>query len=238
VYGFAVSSDAQHTYLFGNTFDQNLARQGGYWACPCSATEMYVARVPRGQLDAAPEYHTPGGWSADRSGAVPIVDRFHAENPMQPRYLGGRWVAATKVDGYWGDELVIDVAADPAGPWTTATRRRLAPRGDDPLMNTYHAHLLPWLQDGALVVSVSQNARDMLRDAWPHPERYRLQFLTVPLPDVPPPPTTTTTTTTTTSTTTTTTTPATTSSTTTSTTTSTTSSTSTSTTSTTSTTVP
>ena len=188
VYGFAVSSDDAHTYLFGNTFDQNLERQGGYWACPCSATEMYVARVPRGRLDAAPEYHTAAGWSSDAGAAVPIVDRFHAENPMQPRYLGGRWVAATKVDGYWGDELVIDVAADPAGPWTTATRRRLAPRGGDPLMNTYHAHLLPWLQDGSLVVSVSQNARDMLRDAWPHPDRYRLQFLTVPLPEVPAPP--------------------------------------------------
>ena len=28
----------------------------------------------------------------------------------------------------------------------------------------------------ALVVSVSQNARNMRRDAFPHPERYRLQF--------------------------------------------------------------
>ncbi len=65
VYGFAVSSDDAHTYLFGNTFDQNLERQGGYWACPCSATEMYVARVPRGRLDAAPEYHTAAGWSSD-----------------------------------------------------------------------------------------------------------------------------------------------------------------------------
>ena len=72
---------------------------------------------------------------------------------------------------------MIDVADQPWGPWTTVSRRRLAPRGGDPLMNTYHAHLMPWLSDGSLVVSVSQNARDMLRDAWPHPERYRLQFL-------------------------------------------------------------
>ena len=46
IYGFAVSSDAEHTYLFGNTFDQNLARQGGYHSCPCSATAMSLARVP------------------------------------------------------------------------------------------------------------------------------------------------------------------------------------------------
>ena len=177
IYGFAVSSDAEHTYLFGNTFDQNLARQGGYHSCPCSATAMSLARVPRGRLDAAPEYRTATGWTVDPHAAVPFLTRFHAENPMQPRFVGGHWVAVTKVDGYWADELAVDVAEQPWGPWTTVSRRALAPRGGDPLMNTYHAHLMPWLSDGSLVVAVSQNARDMLRDAWSHPERYRLQFL-------------------------------------------------------------
>ena len=36
-------------------------------------------------------------------------------------------------------------------------------------MNPYHAHLMPWLSNGSLVVSLSQNARDMYRDAWPQP---------------------------------------------------------------------
>ena len=66
IYGYAVASDAEHTYLFGNTFEQNLARQGGYYACPCSATPMYLARVPRGALDAAPEYRTGDGWIGRR----------------------------------------------------------------------------------------------------------------------------------------------------------------------------
>ena len=86
---------------------------------------------------------------------------------MQPRYLDGQWVAATKVDGYWGEELSVDVANDPWGPWTNVDRAGLSPRGGDPLMNTYHAHLMPWLSGGALVVSVSQNARNMTRDAFP-----------------------------------------------------------------------
>ena len=127
IYGFAVASDAEHTYLFGNSFDQNLARQGGYYACPCSATRMYLARVPKGALDTAPQFRTADGWSPDPQAAVPIVDRYHAENPMQPRFLDGRWVSVTKVDGYWGDELAIDVAPAPWGPWTTATRRRAGP---------------------------------------------------------------------------------------------------------------
>ena len=96
-------------YLFGNSFDQNLAHQGGYHSCPCSATAMYLARVPRGALGAAPEFRTGIGWSPDPGATVPIAVRFHAENPMQPRFLDGRWVAVTKVDGYWGDDLAIDV---------------------------------------------------------------------------------------------------------------------------------
>ena len=193
IYGFAVSSDADHTYLFGNSFDQNLAHQGGFHACPCSATAMYLARVPRGALGTAPEFRTADGWSTDAGAAVAIVRRFHAENPMQPRYLDGRWVAVTKVDGYWGDELAVDVAEQPWGPWSTVSRRPLAPRGGDPLMNTYHAHLLP-SSGGWLVISASQNARDMLRDAWPNPARYRLQLISHVMPEPPPAATSTTTT--------------------------------------------
>ena len=71
---------------------------------------MWLARVPRGRLTAAPEYRTADGWSASATDAVPIVDRFFVENPMQPRYLAGQWVSATAVDGYWGDQLAVDVA--------------------------------------------------------------------------------------------------------------------------------
>jgi len=177
IYGFAVASDETHTYLFGNTFDHDLARQGGFYGGPHSATAMWLARTPRGSLDSAPEYWTSTGWSADPAAAAPILTRYWTENPMQPRFLDGRWVAATKVDGYWGDDLAIDVAPEPSGPWETVSRHSLAPRDGDPLMNTYHAHLMPWSDGGALVVSVSQNAQDMARDAWRHPHRYRPQFV-------------------------------------------------------------
>ena len=198
LFGYAVASAGDYTYLFGNSYDQNLGRQGGWANGPHSATRMWLARVPRGQLGAVPEYRTATGWSPNESDARPIMSRFWAENPMQPRFLNGQWVAATKRDGYWGSELFIDVARDPWGPWTTVSEQTIQPRGGDPLMNTYHAHLLPWLDDGAIIVSLSQNARDMFADAYPHPDRYRLMFLRAPLVPPPPPPTTTTTTTTTT----------------------------------------
>ncbi|MEO6122224.1 MAG: hypothetical protein ABIR32_00845 [Ilumatobacteraceae bacterium] len=176
IYGYAVDSDAEYTYLFGNTFEQNLQREGGYTNGPHSGTKMFLARVPRGQFGAPLEYRTADGWAYDAAAAQPINSRYWAENPMQPRYLNGQWVAATKVNGYWGESLSIDVANDPWGPWSTTESRGISPRGGDPLMNTYHAHLMPWLDGGALVVSVSQNARNMLRDAWPAPQRYRLAF--------------------------------------------------------------
>ncbi|MEM9515085.1 MAG: hypothetical protein AAGA42_09535 [Actinomycetota bacterium] len=192
IYGYAVASDATHTYLFGNTFEQNLLREGGYWNGPHSATEVYLARVPRGQLFAAPMYKSSSGWSSDPRDAAPILQRHWVEFPFQPRFMDGQWVAVSADDGYWGDALTVDVARDPWGPWTTVATGPLLPRNADPLMNTYHAHLAPW-RDGAgnLVVTVSNNARNMLVHAWPRPDRYRpmaFSWQWVPAPPRPEPP--------------------------------------------------
>jgi hypothetical protein len=196
-----------YSYLFGNTFEQNMTREGGFWKGPHSATKMWLARVPRGQLYARPEYRTAEGWSPNRNDAVAISSRFFAENPMQPRFLDGQWVASTKVDGYWGEDLVIDVANDPWGPWTPVDYFRLQPRGNDPLKNSYHAQVLPYRDKfGSVLVVLSNNARNMARDAYPRPDRYR-PMVTYSAYQPTPPPTTTTTTPTTTSTTSTTTVP-------------------------------
>jgi hypothetical protein len=188
LYGYSVANDGAYSYLFGNTFEQNLVREGGYGNFPHSATNTWLARVPLGQLWLPPEYRTADGWSPDPSAAVPIRRRFAVEDPVQPRFIAGRWVAVSKVDGYWGEDMVVDTALDPWGPWTTAERVRLVPRGGDTARNTYHAHLMPWLDRGGnLVVSVSGNARNMLRDAWPSPERYRPMVFTRTMPPVPTP---------------------------------------------------
>jgi hypothetical protein len=191
LYGYAVASDGTYSYLFGNTFEQNLVREGGYANAPHSATTTWLARVPQGQLWGAPEYRTADGWSPDPAAAVPIQGRFAVEDPMQPRFVGNRWVSVSKVDGYWGDDMVVDTALDPWGPWVTTERFRLVPRAGDPARNTYHAFVLPWLaRDGSLLVAVSNNARNMRRDAWPHPERYRPMVFARAMPAPLPPPTT------------------------------------------------
>ncbi len=192
IYGYVVASDATHTYLFGNTFEQNLLREGGYWNGPHSATEVYLARVPRGQLFAAPMYKSTSGWSSDPRDAAPILQRHWVEFPFQPRFMDGQWVSVSADDGYWGDALTVDVANDPWGPWTTVATGPLLPRNADPLMNTYHAHLAPWRDAaGNLVVTVSNNARNMLAHAWPRPDRYRPMAFSwpwVPAPPRPAPP--------------------------------------------------
>ena len=196
IYGYAVSSDASHTYLFGNTFEQNLVREGGlYWTRGTSATKAWLARVPCGWLDATPEYRTADGWSMGPADAVTISERFFVENPMQPRFIGGQWVSTTKVDGYWGDKIAVDVAGNPGVHGTPCATTR-SPRGNDPKMNTYRT---PTCSHGAtgygsVLISVSNNARNMRRDAWTNPHRYRPMFFHVPYT---PTPTTTTTTTTT-----------------------------------------
>ena len=195
IYGYAVESDASHTYLFGNTFEQNLLREGGFWAGNHSATKMFVARVPLHRLDLEPEYRTADGWSSNRADAVPFSQRYFVENPMQPRYLDGQWVSATAVDGYWGDDYVIDVADDPWGPWQTVETARRIPRGNAQQGNTYHAHVLPWRDGyGSLVISLSANARDMVRHAYPDPARYRPLVFYARFQPTPPPTTTTSTT--------------------------------------------
>ncbi len=197
IYGYTVQSDAEFTYLFANTFEQNMTREGGWFNGPHSGTKMWLGRVPRGRVFDQPEYWTSKGWSQDRRVAEPILQRHWAEFPFQPRLIDGQWVAATAVNGYWGDSFELDVADNPWGPWTTVESRPLQPRGADPKMNTYHAHLMPWRDaQGNLIVSVSNNARDMLRDAWPNPARYRPMVSTSPWRTPPPPPPTTTTTTT------------------------------------------
>ncbi len=104
LYGYAVASDDSFSYLFGNTYQQNLTLEGGFWDGPHSATDMWLARVPRGRLDERPKYWTGTGWAQDPSKAEPIDSRYWTENPMQPRFVDGRWVAVDEGERLLGRE--------------------------------------------------------------------------------------------------------------------------------------
>ena len=162
VYGYGVSDDGDWTYLFGNSDLQNLALEGGYANVPHSATRMYLARVPRGQVTLTPTYWDGVAWTIDARAASPISSRFSVENLMLPVPLGGRWYSATKVDGFSGSNFVVDEADHPWGPYTTIRSLPAVPRGDPTDMLTYHAAVLPWLDpSGGLIIAMSQIPIDL-----------------------------------------------------------------------------
>jgi hypothetical protein len=156
-YGYGVADDGEWTYLFGNSDQQDLALEGGYANGPHSATRMYLARVPRGQLASTPSYWDGASWATDAASAAPISSRFFAENLMLPVRIDGHWYSATKVDGFTGDSLVMDIADHPWGPYTTIRSLAATPSGDPKDVVTYHAAVLPWLDpSGGLIVTLSQ----------------------------------------------------------------------------------
>jgi hypothetical protein len=181
-YGYAVASDDTHTYLFGNSNLLDLTFEGGFYAGPHSATKMYLARVPRGDLAAPPEYRTADGWSDDPADARPFSERFWTDNGMQPVYLDGRWVAVTKVDGFWGTQTIVETADDPWGPWTIVSQREVEPvRGFDEMTN-YQPIILPYRDSsGDLIVVMSENAR-VWKGAVDDMSMYRPQVYTEPWP--------------------------------------------------------
>jgi hypothetical protein len=181
-YGFAVASDERFSYLFGNSNLLNYSREGGYHNGPHSATRMYLARVPRGKFGQRPLYRTARGWSARPAAAVPISERFFAENGMQPRYLAGRWVSVTKVNGFSGTRTIVEVATNPWGPWRTVSRRRIEPFRGYGVMNNYQPIILPYRsRSGGLIIVMSQNAHHW-PDAVADPSMYRLKVYAEPWP--------------------------------------------------------
>jgi hypothetical protein len=186
LFGFSVTGDDRYDYLYGQCYRQ-FADPGyvGYHDLDCGP-DVYLARVPHGQPEVAPEYWAGGRWSNVRADAIPVSTRGAFANALQVRRFGDRFVAVNKVDDWWGHTIEISVASAPQGPFALA---RTVPEA---LVcggcNTYFAHLLPWKDPGgALIVVLSNNAWDMRADAFGTPSRYRPSVFEVPLRDVAPP---------------------------------------------------
>ena len=172
-YGFAVASDSDHSYLFGNSNLLNFDREGGFYAGPHSATRTYLARVPRGEFDKDPTYWDGDGWASSPDRASVISERFFTENTMQPRYLDGQWLSVAKEDGFYGSDLVIDVADEPSGPWRTVQQFEYPTRDATVEKNSYQPVILPWSSPTrGLAVVISENAMTW-SDAVADPDLYR-----------------------------------------------------------------
>lgn len=182
LYGWAVVSDASYSYLYGHCYRQfvNQVSGVGQFDAGCMPS-TYLARVPKGQFGAAPEYWTGARWTTNRHGAAPVMTRGYA-NPMDVQRFGGVYVNVTKIDDWWGWTIHVDRASRPEGPWTPVQAiDAFALRRCTTACANYHAQLLPYLDgNGRMIVSLSNGGRFDLwqRNAY----LYRPGFLAVPVP--------------------------------------------------------
>jgi hypothetical protein len=184
-WGFAVATEGDHSYLFGNDNQLNLEMVGGWRRGPHESTNTYVARVPAGRLQQAPRYWDGTDWVDDPAAAVAISSRFWTDNLMHPLSIGGRWVNVTKVDSFWGGEIVVDVADAPEGPWVTTDRFESKPTSRRGPLVTYHPVFLPYTDpDGRLLMVVSENAMDW-DVAVRHNALYRPSVIAIDMPPAP-----------------------------------------------------
>lgn len=183
LYGWSIESDDDWTYLFGHChrqfgFDERLGVLAHDRECTPLVT---VARVPRGRLFDQPEYWDGASWHHDPARAHPIIDREdRSASPTQFVRRNHQWMAITKLDDWWGSEIVVERAVHPVGPWIEIDRRQVREKCVDDC-NTYFSS---WIegqnnQRGAspLIASLSHNRWDGA-PSWV----YRPTFFTVEPP--------------------------------------------------------
>ena len=183
LYGWSVVSEGTDTFLYAHCY-----RQFGWDVFPYSdppvrthdrscGPDVTVARIPRSDFDADPEYWDGSAWTTDPGGAVPVMPRDgRSVNPTQVALHDGRFVAVTKVDDWWGATIHLDVAPAAEGPWRTYATIP-GPRECD-RCNSYFASVVPYgADDGSFWIGVSINTWG--GDDLAH---YAPMFLTVPAP--------------------------------------------------------
>jgi hypothetical protein len=148
IYGFSIASDADWTYLFGASGDLRFNFAG---------KDNYVARVPRGRVFDRPNYWNGSAWVSDPAAAVSISTEGSWAHRLRVMFDDDRWVAVSKEDEFFGDELLMYEAPQPQGPWRVTQRRPLAPRSTTGNGVTYEANVFPRLVNGKLIVNWSNN---------------------------------------------------------------------------------
>ena len=164
LYGWSVVSQGEHSYLYADCY-----RQFGWdlfpfgdppfrahdWGC---GPDVTVARIPRGEFDARPEYWNGSAWVIDPAEAIPVIPVDERPvNPTQVALLDGRFVAVTKVGDWWGDTIVLDVAPNAEGPWHTYETITVEPECER-VCNTYFASVVPYGADQtSIMIGLSAN---------------------------------------------------------------------------------
>ena len=171
LFGWSIVTEGDYSYLYGHCYRQFLP-DGVQGTDPSCSPRMFLARVPAGQFDQAPEYFDGVGWSTSPASAAAVMegDRVHAASVQR---IGTAYVAMTKRDDWFGDDVVVETAPAPQGPWRTVAVYPVPPKCSPEECLTYGTFLLPWLDaQGRLIVLVSNNTWDMAAGAYLDPAKY------------------------------------------------------------------
>ncbi|MEL6890220.1 MAG: hypothetical protein AAFP84_01385 [Actinomycetota bacterium] len=184
LHGFEITEDDEYRYLYAHCHRQFGFGWLGHDRC---VEEVTVARTPLDGPTVPLEYWTGAEWTTDSGAAANIAPTTMPDgsdrgaNPMQVQRDGERWIAATKVDDWWGESVVFDVAPAPQGPWTTTAVVPVAPDGDGSTSSiedgasiaSYFVSFVP-SDDRGYTLAISNNRWDGEFSEW-----YRPRFHTV-----------------------------------------------------------
>lgn len=183
LYGWSVTNDGVHTYLYSHCFRQ-FGYDGPLGFAPC-VEHVKVARVPVGEFDATREYWNGSTWTLDHALAAPVVDgRFvmSGNNPAQIQFDGRRFLLIEKRDDWWGTTVEFGVSARATGPFERFASIPEPLACDRQTCDTYFASWVPWRDaDGSLIWSISCNLWDG-RETCRQLDRYGPTFDTIPAP--------------------------------------------------------
>jgi hypothetical protein len=180
LYGWAVTSDAEFTYLYSHCYQQfGFDTLLGFGEC---VVDVKLARVPLGEFDAEREYWGGDGWTPDHLAAEPVVGAafvYSGNNPAQIRFDGERFVLVEKRDDWWGETVEFGVADDPQGPFAHVASVDQPLKCDRSLCSTYFAAWLPWNDaDGNHIWSIGHN-RWNGSETSSHLDTYRPTFFAI-----------------------------------------------------------
>ncbi len=145
LYGWSVTSDAEHTYLYSHCYQQ-FGHDTMLGIAQC-AVDVKLARVPLGRFDAEREYWDGSHWSAHSTAAIPVIDATFVgsgNNPAQISFDGTRFILVQKRDDWWGTTIDFGAAADPHGPFLHVESVDEPRNCEVSLCNTYFAAWIPW----------------------------------------------------------------------------------------------
>ena len=164
LYGWTAESDNEWTYLYAHCyrqfgFDDFFGVAAHDFDC---ADQVTVARVVKGRVFDPLEYWTGTGWAPNAASAVAVIETAgRLVNPSDIIYRNNQWLAVTKVNDWFGHEILVEASSRPTGPFEQIANIPAEPKCGSNTCNTYYASWIPTTdQQQQLTIGLSHNRWD------------------------------------------------------------------------------